>query len=104
MEKPKSILHHHRPDKAKLDYLHYHDKDIKEVEDLHLKSAFAHSSSIQALRAAPHKQMPKEDTDEPITMVFQDNMAEVLELEAEDEDNQSSKWSHPSKLSARPNQ
>lgn len=31
VDKPKSILRHHRPDKNKLDYLHYHDKDIKEV-------------------------------------------------------------------------
>lgn len=31
VDNPKSILHHRRPDKSKLDYLHYHDKDIKEV-------------------------------------------------------------------------
>jgi hypothetical protein len=55
VEKPKSILHHRRPDKTKIDYLHYHDKDIKEVEDLNLKNAFAQSSARHALRAAPHK-------------------------------------------------
>ena len=71
MYKPRSILHHHKTSKTKLDSLHYHDKDIKEIEEIKFKTAFSHAATKhEAIRSAPHKQMPKEDPDDPIDMVF----------------------------------
>ena len=56
MEKPKSILRQHQTSKT--------DNDLKEKEEIKLKTAFAQTASKhEALRSAPHKEMPKEDTE-----------------------------------------
>lgn len=66
VEKPKSILQRHRPVRTKIDYLHYHDHDKKEIEEMKIKETFANA----AKKAPAHKEMPKEDTEDPIPMVF----------------------------------